>query len=384
MNDELKPVREYPDISFIDSYTVERLENDMVGWFKEKRKELTGEDTIPGEADDRRLLLKTGAYFIFQGYMFADDAGKMGLLKYSRGDFLENLGALKHIYRKPAAGATTTVRFRIREPRETTTGIPRNTRLTAGDGIYFATDEYGEILAGELYADIAATCTAPGSLGNRYEAGDIGTIVDPVPYIDSAANITKPENGADTEDDDSLRQRIFMAPSAYSTAGTGDAYRYFVKQFNPGITDVLVTSPEECVVEVRYLLAGGEIPGTESIKALEEYLSNPSIRPLSDRIHVMAPEQVSYDLRFTYFINRSDRERAGVIQKAVGEAVEQFKLWQRTKMGRDINQTELIRLVMAAGAKRLEVSSPAFSVVPEGAVASLGQEQVSYGGLEDD
>lgn len=384
MNDELKPVREYPDISFIDNYTMERLENDMVGWFLEKRKELTGEELVLGEADDRRILLQTGAYYIFQGYMYADDAGKMGLLKYSRGDFLENLGALKHIYRKPAAGATTTMRFRTSEPRDTTTGIPRGTRMTAGDGIYFSTDEYGEILAGELYVDIASTCTTPGSLGNRYEVGDIGTIVDPVPYIDSASNTTKPENGADTEDDESLRQRIFMAPSAYSTAGTGDAYRYFVKQFNPAVADVLVTSPEECVVEVRYLLAGGEVPGTESIKALEEYLSDPSIRPLSDRIRVMAPAQIGYDLRFTYFINRSDRERAGVIQKAVSGAVEQFKLWQCTKMGRDINPTELIRLVMAAGAKRLVVSAPDFLVVPEGAVASLVTESISYGGLEDD
>ncbi len=384
MTDDLKPVREYPDISFIDNYTVSRLEEDMLAWFREKRKELTGEDTVLGEADDRRILLQTGAYFIYQGYMFADDAGKMGLLKYSRGDFLENLGALKHIYRKPAAGATTTIRFVSGEPRENATGIPQNTRITAGDGVYFSTDEYGEIRSGELSVDIGATCMTPGSAGNRYEAGDISVIVDPVPYIDSAYNITRPENGTDTENDESLRQRIFMAPSAYSTAGTGDAYRYFVKQFNPDITDVLVTSPEECVVEVRYLLAGGEVPGEESVRALEEFLSDPTIRPLSDRIRVMAPDLVKYGIDFVYYINRSDRERAGVIQKAVSEAVEGFRLWQRTKMGRDINPMELIRLVMAAGAKRLEVSFPVFTVVPEAAVASLESEHISYGGLEDD
>ena len=113
----LKVIQDYPDISFIENYTMEKLEADMLAWFYEKRKEITGEDIQLAAADDRRIILQTGAYFIFHGYMFADNAGKMGLLKYSYGDFLENLGALKHIYRKPAENATVTIRFYLKERR---------------------------------------------------------------------------------------------------------------------------------------------------------------------------------------------------------------------------------------------------------------------------
>ena len=59
------------------------------------------------------LLLSTCAYYIIQGYMFLDDAGKMNLLKYSRGDYQENLGVLKRISRNPARKSTTTIRVQL-------------------------------------------------------------------------------------------------------------------------------------------------------------------------------------------------------------------------------------------------------------------------------
>lgn len=307
ISDEMRTIYEYPDVSFIDHYTVTRLEDEMIAWYKEKKKELTGEDVVLAAADDRKLTLQAGAYYIYQGYMFADDAGKMGLLKYSRGASLENLGAMKHVWRGSASGSTTTIRFAIKTPRTTTTGIPAGTRVTAGDGIYFATNEYGEIPIGDNYIDIRATCMTTGKTGNDYGIGDIATIVDPVPYIDSATNVTAPENGKDIEDDESLKVRIYEAPSEYSTAGTEDSYKYHVKEFNHDISDVKVTSPNPCEVEIRYLLEGGKVPGTESIQALKEYMSKPDIKPTTDKVIVRAPELVTYNINVKYYINASDK-----------------------------------------------------------------------------
>ncbi|MEG2349879.1 MAG: baseplate J/gp47 family protein, partial [Hungatella sp.] len=329
----LKPIEDYPDISFIGNYTIEQLESDMVAWFKEKHKEITGEDITLAAADDRRILLQTGAFYIFQGYMYSDDAGKMGLLKYSRGSYLENLGALKHIERKKAMGSSTTIRWSVTEARNSTTVIPAGTRVTAGDGVYFATDEYGEILPGATVVDIGATCTIPGTSGNNYDIGDITTIVDPVPYIDAAQNITKPENGSDVETDSSLRMRIYAAPAAYSTAGTEAAYEYFVREFNREVSDIRVASPSPCVVRIMYLLKGGVVPGQESIDSLKEYLSQPSVKPLTDRLEVGAPETVPYVLNVKYYINVSDRNRAESIQSEVQLAIGAYKVWQRSKMG---------------------------------------------------
>lgn len=384
MDSDLKAIKEYPDIDFIEGYTITQLEQEMVKHFCEKYEELTGKAIVLAQADDRRILLQTGAYFLYQGYVYSDNAGKMGLLKYSTGDYLENLGALKHIYRKEATGATTTARFKMDSARSTTTGIPRGTRLTAGDGIYFATESYAEILPGGTYVDVPAHCMTVGSSGNNYAAGEISTIVDPVPFIDSASNITAPENGADMESDDSLRLRIHLAPAAYSSAGTEDAWKYFVRECNPSVTDILVANPEPRVVRVRYLLEGGEVPGAESLAEMREYLTRDDIKPLTDTVEVLAPETKPYSLSLTYYINRSSKSSALTIQASVEKAVQDYILWQGKKLGRDINPSELTKLILAAGAKRVEITEPVFTVTQECEVAIIDREEVIYGGLEDD
>lgn len=380
----LKSIKDYPEISFMKNYTMEQLADEMLSWFKEKRKELTGEDIVLGKADDRRIMLLAGAYFIYQGYMYMDDAGKMGLLKYSRGDYLENLGALKHIYRKPATPSTTTLRFEIIAPRTTTINIPRGTRVTAGDGVYFATTKYEEIKIGNTFVDIPAVCTTTGAGTNNYDIGDISTIVDLIAFVDRAKNITKPENGADIETDESLRQRIYIAPASYSTAGSADSYEYFARQYSADITNVRITSPSPGVVEIRYLLRGGVIPEAESIKGLKEYLSGSDIRPLTDKVEVIAPAQVKYTLNLTYYINSSDQSRANTIQGKVTEAINEYIKWQRSEIGRDINPDVLKQKIIEAGAKRADIISPIFTVVDSNSVAGVETQTVTYGGLESD
>lgn len=385
VDEGLKAIMEYPDISFIENYTIKKLEEDMISWFKEKRKELTGEDIVLGKADDRRIILQTGAYYIFQGYLYLDNAGKMGLLKYSRGDYLENLGAMKHVAREEPRSATTTIRFQMNEERTSAVGIPKGTRLSAGDQVYFSTDEYCEILPGQMFVETGATCTVTGSRGNQYDIGDIKTIVDPVPYIDSGWNVTKPENGFDWEEDDpSYRERIYIAPASYSTAGTEDSYEYFIRKYNPDITDIRITVPEDCVVRIQYLLKGGVVPGEESMHGLWEYLSTKERKVLCDKLEIVAPVQVPYDLNLRYYINQSDKNRSDIIQKQVDLAIEEYILWQRNRMGRDINPDMLRNKIIGAGAKRVEVGSPEFTVINSDSVACMVSKEVIYGGLEND
>ena len=66
------------------------------------------------------------------------------------------------------------------------------------------------------------------------------------------------------------------------------------------------------------------------------------------------------------------------------QAVDDYVLWQCTRMGRDINPDMLRHKVISAGAKRIEISSPEFTVVAPGSVPSLTEMTVIYGGLEND
>jgi phage-related baseplate assembly protein len=59
-------------------------------------------------------------------------------------------------------------------------------------------------------------------------------------------------------------------------------------------------------------------------------------------------------------------------------------MWQKTKIGRDINPDELVKLVKEAGAKRVVVTSPVFTTIASGEVAKLTSQTVTYGGLEND
>lgn len=67
--------------------------------------------------------------------------------------------------------------------------------------------------------EVAATCTETGSAGNGLTAGELSTMVDPVPYVASVANTATTEGGAEIESDADLAERVFLAPGAYSTAG---------------------------------------------------------------------------------------------------------------------------------------------------------------------
>lgn len=384
MADKIQAITDYPELSFIDGYTIDRLEEEIIAWFKEKHTEITGKETTLGKADERRLILQACAYYLFQGYKFADQAGKMGTLKYATGKYLENLGALKGIYRLPANAATTTVRYSIVSARSAATPIPKGSRTTAGDGIYFATTEYAEIPSGKLYVDIKANCLTAGASGNTYGVGEINTMVDIIAYTDSVENLTVPENGRDIETDDDLRERIFIAPKGFTTGGTNEAYEYMVRDYDTSVEDVKVTSPSPRIVQIIVLLANGVIPGDEYIDDLKAYIEDPQRKMLTDEITVKKPEKAEYNIDFTYYVNTSDKTKAETIQNEVGKAVSEYELWQRGKIGRDINPDELIKRVIAAGAKRVIMAYPKYQSTTEEQVAVPKVVNVKYGGLEDD
>jgi len=113
-------------------------------------------------------------------------------------------------------------------------------------------------------------------------------------------------------------------------------------------------------------------------------LTRDDIKPLTDTVEVLAPEIKSYNLNLTYYINNSDKSSALTIQTNVEAAIKDYLLWQRKKLGRDINPSELTKLILAAGAKRVEIIEPVFTVTQNHEVAIADAKNVIYGGLEDD
>lgn len=385
MPDEMNAIKSLPDISFIDNKDIDQVRQEMVADYESFISEATGQTVTLERSSVHRMELYAAAAQIYQAMQYIDRQGKQSILKYSYSDFLDNLAIFKGVTRNPATPATTTLRFTLSAERDTATGIPQGTRVSTAGAIYFATDVYAEIPAGSTTVDVPATCTVAGTDGNGFAAGELATIVDSIPYVASVTNTTATEGGAEIESDDDLAERVFLAPGAYSTAGPEDGYLYHAKAYSAAIGDVVATSNQAAgTVDIVFIMADGSTPGEEMIEGLEGYLQGKTIRPMTDLVRVAAPQEVTYTINLTYYINRSDSAKAVTIQAAVAQAVADYQTWQRA-IGRDINPSQLVRMVMDAGAKRVTVTAPTYTAVDATKVSALqGDAVISYGGLEDD
>ena len=365
-----------PEISFVETDTG-NIESAIITTYEA----LAGRTLAQG--DPIRLFLLSVAAIIVQQRVLIDYSAKMNLLAYAEGDYLDHIGNLVGVTRLPSAAAITTLRFTLSAAQPQVVTIPAGTRAATESGVVFATDAAAEVAAGSVYVDVAATCTQAGDAGNGYLAGQINKTVDPVAYVASVANTTESEGGAEIEADDALRERIQQAPESFSVAGPTGAYEYWAKTASSLITDVAVYTPSPGNVVIRPLLSGGELPGTEILEAVFAVCNASDIRPLTDNLSVLAPEAVDYDISLTYYINRADATSSVAIQAAVTAAVNAYALWQKSKLGRDINPAELIYRIRAAGAGRVEVTRPIYTALESYQVATADNVAVTFGGLID-
>ncbi len=147
-------------------------------------------------------------------------------------------------------------------------------------------------------------------------------------------------------------------------------------------------------VVIYVLMDDGSIAGEEVKSAVLAACSDDSVRPLSDLVTVADPETVGYNIDLTYYIPANATSSAAAIQAAVEAAVEQYIIWQSAKLGRDINPSYLIGLLMQTGIKRVVVRSPAFTPLHDGdhdgddeyvpQVATVGTTTIVSGGVENE
>ncbi len=373
-----------PDISFIDDMTLSGIRAELITNYETKYTELTSKVVSLSEADPYRIILLAVAQILYQLALNIDKAGKQNLLKYAYGNYLDNLAAFKNTTRNPAQYALTHVKFSLAQAREAATPIPKGTRVTGDNEVFFETIEYEEIPVGSTEITVLCQCQVAGTVGNNFAIGELNTLVDPIAFIVSVTNIDISAGGTEVESDESLAEKTYLAPSSYSTAGSEDSYEYWVRQSNSDIGDIRIVTESDATVKVMFLLKDGTVPQSQVLNTTKEYITGKKRRPLTDKVEVVAPGLTDYTIDLKYFINRSDENNAVDIQQKVTAAIAEYKLWQGQKIGRDINPDELVMKIRMAGAKRVEIIQPTFTKVQDGNKANCTSESVSYGGLEDD
>ncbi|MBQ4494637.1 MAG: baseplate J/gp47 family protein [Selenomonadaceae bacterium] len=360
-----------PDLKFID-IDVDQIEADA--------KQIIEDElgyTITA-ANPIWLLFKSLLAIILTLLTLIEFCARMNLLAFATGAYLDAIGQVVGVERIPATAASTTVQINLSAPRQSSTTIAQGTRITADNQTFFSLDEEVVFLAGETQKTSTATCLTLGEIGNGFAPNELSSIVDPQPFLQSIVNVTTSDGGADAEDDESLRERIHIAPESFSCAGPEGAYIARTKEVSSLISDVAVDSSEPGSVEIYLLMEGGTLPSDQMIADVLEHLSAKTVRPLNDEVTVHAPNSVSYNLDVQCFIASEDSINAAQIISKAESAVDEFISWQAGKIGRDLTPSKLVQLLMNAGVKRVQVNSPTFAVVDKISVAVCNSQSVNF------
>ncbi len=381
----MKIEREYPDIEFVETST-EVIEINMIALYEEMVKQSGRTHYKVYPASPERLFIAWCAAIMVQQRVLINETAKKNVPRYAKGNYLDSLAELfKDIKRLPATPAMAKFRCYISMAQNQSVIIPKGTRITFDGEIIFETTEELEIKAGETYGEVNGKCQTPGIIGNNLAPGQVKEIVDVYDYYLKAENITKTEGGAEVEGDTEYYERMRESMESFSTAGPINAYIYHAKSVSAAIADVAATSPEPGIVDIRILLQNGEQPTQAMLEEIEAALNASDVRPLTDVVTVSMPEEDMFELDVSFFIGRNEQVSTSIIEQDIKAAVEDYIRWQTGKMGRDINPSYLIQLMMATGVKRVEIRKPIFQVVEDTHVARINRNTIRIlnGGVED-
>lgn len=308
----------------------------------------------------------------------------------------ENLDALGELYfgraRPQAVPAGVTIRFTISEAQAFQVLVPKGTRVAvSSDNLIFETEEDAYVAIGATTVDVHAVCQTAGEIGNAYLPGQLSELVDPFPYYLICENTTTSDGGADAATDDEYYELMVASQDAYSTAGAIGSYKYWAKSVSTNIADVVVTSPTAGEVKLYVLMNDGTIASSEVKTAVLAACNADEVRPLTDQVQVLDPAEVSYDIALTYYISRDASQSGSDIQAAVAATAEAYQAWQSAKLGRDINPSTLISMIMQVdGVKRVDLVSPTYTVLSDGSdnttpeLAAVNTVTLTNGGIEDE
>ncbi|MDR3133029.1 MAG: baseplate J/gp47 family protein [Prevotellaceae bacterium] len=282
------------------------------------------------------------------------------LYQFSKAPVLDYIAGLVAVERLPAARAGCTVRFTLVDGHGPVL-IPEGTRVSTADGmVIFAITDDIAVPPEVNSVDISAIAETPGKGGNGYAPGKVNVILDPLAFVSTVANLDTTGGGSDAETDEQLRERIRLAPSQYSTAGSRQSYLFHAKSANPLITDISVSSPVPGTVLIVPLTAAGDTP-QQVIDDIYRVCSEEDVRPLTDTVIVSAPTPRDYtiEVNLTLYENTD----AEAVQSLVTGALSEYAQQKRELLGRDIIKSHIAQVCRVESVYDVAVNAPAVNII---------------------
>ncbi|MEG8045184.1 baseplate J/gp47 family protein [Sphingomonas aerolata] len=232
-----------------------------------------------------------------------------------------------------------------------------------------------KVLQVATYDEILLRADFNERLQQRLVAYATGSTLDHLgAAIGVARLIVTPANGATRtapvyESDDSLRARIVLGPEGFSVAGPELAYVKHAKDASGLVLDASATSPAPGEVLVSVLSVEGD--GAASAALLDQVraiVTDKTIRPLGDLVSVASAEQIPFAViaRLWTFSGPDP----ALILTAANAKLARY-LADTRKLGRDIPLSGLYAALTVEGVQRVEIVSPAASIVCDLTQAAL-------------
>lgn len=344
---------------------IERDVNQIITEMVAQYEQLSGRTLQPAQVE--RLLINTFAYRESLIREKVQYAALQNLVEFSNAPVLDELGRLVGVTRLAASAATVEVEFTLVAGHGGVT-IPSETRVASVDNqAVFKPLNDIVVPAGTNQVTVTCKAVSVGSGANGYATNTITNILDPLAYLSEVTNTTTSGGGAAQEDDTSLRERIKLAPSSFSNAGSKGAYEYFALSANPSIIDVAVLGPNDTPaagpgeVNIYPLMEDGSTTPSTVLNQVAASVNADKVRPLTDLVNVIAPTAIDYEIEIDVTIY------AGVdateIEDAITAKINAFVTAKRQVLGQDIKMSQVIAQCMIAGVYDAQVVLPGADII---------------------
>ena len=237
---------------------------------------------VPSASDDLMTMIEADSYEEQLLRARINNAVKSGLLAYAKGNDLDHLGATRYgVLRlegaKPYANFTFTL----------SAALSYDVTLKKGLQLSDTKEAIGVLLDDVVITAGATTGAGVVELQEFVESSTLKTetIVTPLPFVATATQNENFHDGANVEDDERYRERIWLSRERKSTAGSKLMYEYFTKSADVRIVDISIIDDTAGVVKV-YLLSNDGAADQVMIDRVNAVLSKENVRPLTDSVQV--------------------------------------------------------------------------------------------------
>ena len=160
---------------------------------------------------------------------------------------------------------------------------------------------------------------------------------------------------AQMESDAELRQRVQLAPHAFSVAGPELAYVFHARSAHPEVLDASAVSPAPGEVVVTILARSDNlVPGPAVLATVEARLGD-QVRPLTDHVTVRAAEPVEFAIAADLFVLAGPDT---ALIRAAAEASLASYLASVRRLGRNVTRSALLAALHVANVVRVELTAP--------------------------